>query len=293
MKKTKHLFLKYLGHDLRCGLLAQWSKYLVAFVPFGLLCLSLASFWNKLVLHNPEVDVPPLTYGDYLFAMLQNTHHPGCIGKITIFDEYGFPYTPGPQFQLLWVVPFVFLAFIVSFYPFKDLAGYGQQLLIRSRRRSTWWISKCAWVTACVTLYHGVLLAVPAVFALATGTMELMPTPDIQRVITATDLSTFTLWDMVLSTMLLPWLVCLSHSLLQLVISLYTQPVLGMIAICVLLVTPTFIATPLLPGNYMMTVRYGAATLDPLFGVLWMAALSLACVIAGGVYFKRKNIFSA
>ena len=292
MKKRNGLFFKYLLHDLRCGLTAQWLKYLLAFVPFAMLCLRTFTLANSLAETFPEADVPAPGYGDYLFAILRNTSHLNYVGQVTLYDDFGLPIRE-LSFNLLWLVPPIFLAFIVSFYPFKDLAGYGQQLLIRSRRRSTWWISKCTWVFACVTLYHGVLLATPALFALATGTMDFMPSVFLQVYASYLDLRTFTPWDMVLYAVLLPWLVCLTHSLVQLTVSLYTQPIYGMMTVCALLVTSVFFPLPILPGNYMSIMRCGFYVLDPLVGVLCMAALCIVSVVAGGLYFKRKNIFSA
>lgn len=289
MKKRQSLFLQYIRHDLRCGLMPQWVKYIVAFVPVGLLSLDVFSLWCSLCrLYD---GVPALTYGDYLFAMIRARGHRDCVGPFTLVIDNIVYVVQG--FDTLWQVPFIFLAFIVSFYPFKDLAGYGQQLLIRSRRRRIWWLSKCLWVVVCVTLHQAIMLLVPALFALCTGTMDFMPTVALQEAFGYMDLTNFTLRDMVLSTIVFPWLVCVTHSLLQLVVSLCTRPVIGMILITSMLVASQAIATPLLPGNYAITSRYGCSLLDPVSGLLFLTFVSIACVVIGGIVFQRKNILSA
>lgn len=289
MKKRQPLFLQYIRHDLRCGLLPQWVKYLVALAPVGMLCLSVFSHWQFLCSQHEGVPAP--TYGDYLFAMLKARGHMDCVGPFTLCINNMVIVIEGVD--MFWPVPFIFLAFIVSFYPFKDLTGYGQQLLIRSRRRRTWWASKCLWVVACVTLHQAVMLLVPALFALCTGTMDFMPTVSLQEAFAAMDLRNFTLTDMVLSTIVFPWLVCITHSLLQMLVSLCTQPMMGMILITSMLAASQLIATPLLPGNYVITSRYGCSLLAPVPGLVFLAVVSITCVVIGGIVFQRKNIFSA
>jgi len=274
----KNNIIKYIRHDLRNGVLGQKGKFLVSAFIFVFLCGTLLRTVITIQNHPHSGFMPDPTLGDYLYQLLQGMS----------------PFRPNSEdfeINVIWLLINLFLAYIVSFYPFKDLGGYGQLMLLRSQKRGHWWLGKCIWNIGCVTLYYGVMWAVAAVFALCTGTLSLVPTQAIQEVFSAGNVSALTPPRMLFHALLAPWLASVAISLLQMTVSLFTQPIIGIIAVCAVLVASIFTDSFLAPGNYLMLLRHGLP-INWELGCLWLVLIAAASVVVGYFGFKTRDIFS-
>ena len=115
--------------------------------------------------------------------------------------------------------------------------------------------------------------------------MELMEITDVA--------STVEEWRLTLQLTLLPWLVAVTLSQLQLCLSLWMQPVLGWVVSIVALLSSAYYASPLLLGNYAMALRDQQVLADGVIwqvGALYCMGLLLLCVLAGLISFQHTDI---
>lgn len=282
--KKKSVFFKYIHHDIRNGLVNQWIKYLIAAVIFLFLC---GTLYQLVVLDNGyssgNTHLSNPTLGDYLYHLL-------CGMELIVLGRSKFA-----TVDFLWVLINLFLAYIVSFYPFKDLHGFGQLMLIRSQKRDYWWMSKCIWIVGCVTLYYVVMWIAAIAFTVGTGgELTLVPTAEIQELATngRGSVEGLNAQNMLLRTLVYPWLASLTISMLQMTVSLLTQPVIGLLTVCVVVTVSIFNTSFWAPGNYMMLIRQHL----PIhwdWGCWLMVFVVLLSVAVGYIDFKRHDIFSA
>ncbi len=289
-RRREPLFLgNYIRHDLRMGILAGWPKYLLAAAIFLVCCADL--FFNHI--NFPYSDLPPydiepfLTCGDYLFFMFRGMKpYTANANEIFIVNAY-------------WVLIHLYLAFIVSFYPFRDLNGYGQLMLLQSKKRSGWWLSKCIWNTFSVVTYYALMYVVIFLFTLCTGGgLTLVPSPNIQYAYSGLTVSAIetTPQEVMMTAMLIPLLVSIGLCLLQMLVALILRPLAGIILSAILLGASIFLNIPLLPGNYLMILRSelenpgnGIGLTGALFFFVLFSALA---VFGGATVFSRHDILS-
>lgn len=78
-----------------------------------------------------------------------------------ISDSYVLP--------AFWLGIQIVIGFLVGYYPVNDMHTYGQQVLIRSKKRTKWWISKCVWNVATVIYCYVVMYGAMAVVCKIIG----------------------------------------------------------------------------------------------------------------------------
>jgi hypothetical protein len=165
-------------------------------------------------------------------------------------------------------------------------------MLLRSQKRWHWWLGKCIWNIGCVTLYYGVLWLAAAGTVLCTGgSFSLLPTQEIQTIVTKGNVAGLTAQSMLFHALLAPWLASAAISLLQMAVSLFTQPIFGIITVCAVLVASIFTDSFLAPGNYLMLLRHGLP-INWELGCLWLVLIAVASVVVGYFGFKKRDIFS-
>lgn len=106
--KKKGVLFQYIRHDIRSGIFGQRGKYIAALIIFLFLCASAYRLVCFVGIRSETLPNP--TMGDYLYKLLMGM-------KV---------YRPGDkefEVNVLWMLVNFFLAYIVSFYPFKDLHG--------------------------------------------------------------------------------------------------------------------------------------------------------------------------
>lgn len=269
-----------LAHDIRQGILAAWKQYLMALVLFLLLCLELFMTWCYWRESHPAA--PVLTAGDLWFHLFQG---------MKMFD----PADTNFRVNISWLMVNLYLAYVVSAYPFRDMKGFGQQVLLRWRNRRTWWLGKCLWSTGGVIVYYGTAAVAVVLFTLCTGgSWNLLPQPEVISTLTdGAASSAMTLPQMAVYGLLNPLLVSMGLSLLQLLVSLLLRPLAGLIVTASLLVISIFSSSPFLPGCYLMLMRTppqipdGVGTSGAvLFGLLTLAVT----VLVGCAAFARYDI---
>lgn len=274
----------YLRHDLKRGLGDRWIYFLVAAILFAMACGQLCQHHHGLLAAGDLAETyavePALSLGDYWCYLFRGT-------DIFVPGDTDF------RVNMLWVVIQVYLAFMVAQYPFEDLAGYGQQLLLRAHKRTSWWLSKCVWMTASVAAFYIVAMVTILIFGLLSGAaISLEPHAGVQAYFSSMDIRYAGpgFWPMVI---LLPFVTSLSLSFVQMALSLLTRPLIGLIFVAAALSGAIFYNAEWLTGNYLMLLRVSLTDgpgLRPAAGFLLSGSLILAGAVAGAAIIHRKDI---
>lgn len=115
MKLNENRLWLHIKHDIRVGIGGQWIKYFASAVIFAILSGTfLASISHLTAYATDGTSILSPSFGDFLISQFRGMRE---------FD----PNDKDFQINVLFLLTNLFLAFIVSFYPFKDLSGYGQK----------------------------------------------------------------------------------------------------------------------------------------------------------------------
>lgn len=273
----RRVFLRQLRHDLRQGILARW---MYALPILGFTLVMLLSFRNQVSFLNGQLNAPLApTFADaavYLFEGI-DVYHP----------------TPDSRFEIpvFWLVNNIYLLFMTAYYPIRDLSGFGKLFLLKSRRRSTAWASKCMWLLLSTVLIY--LLEYLLIFLVFPGHTPLAVTPELQQILGRYDPA---LWQSGLwgyFVFLTPVLTTLTLGMIQMVLSLLWLPIAGFVVDVVILTASAYYFSPLLIGNYTMlrrsSIMLGNGIQYPIAIAVEIMIL-MALAIFGGWYFKRYDI---
>jgi len=202
----------------------------------------------------------------------------------------------GDRFQIPgdWMIMNIFLTYVIGYYPLKDLKDYGSQILIRSKKRWQWWISKCIWIIASVLIYYAIGYIVIGIFSLFNGGVSLTPTYDINMSISNVNTLEFTSGKIIVMTVILPIIMSIALSLIRMTISMFIMPILSNIVLVSIIVASAYYCHPLLLGNYLMILRNDAISFErgvnTMVGLVLGVIVSILAVIIGNLRFKKMDI---
>ena len=272
MTRRQSCFWKYVRHDLHCGIFNQWPKYGVIATVLVWMCLMQFRGVQLMQQLAEEGVVVQATAGDYIANLLRGMEP---------FNPENIQFTV----NILWLFINLYLAYIVSFYPFKDLQGYGQQMLLRAQNRVQWWLCKCIWNILSVLTFYFVLYACAVAVALLTGA-QLQILPGVTGAVRFENAA-----DVWMQMVLCPVLVSVGISMLQMLIALLFKPLFGILGVCFILVLSIFTNSSFAPGNHLMMLR--VARLDIWPGLLLSFLFIAASISIGAVYFRKKDLFGS
>lgn len=237
-------FIRYLQFDFKKGVLRNKPLLLVPMVIAAVTFLDFSAKAHRYMLYG--MIKKNVCYGDYWFYLYGGMQE----------------YIPGPdntfQFPVVWILVFAVLPFILLNYPFKDLYGIGQQILVRAGKRSVWWLSKCCWNFCGTILYH-LVIQITGIALFCLFQMEISNHIHMDFVNLAFDAGSQGVWNpsrIPLSVFLLPVLVSAAINMLQMAASMFIRPIFSFFAVAVLLLASAYLLSPLLVGNYAMAFRY-------------------------------------
>lgn len=276
MKKS---FLFGLRCDLREGILRQYPRFLVVTLAFAFLalrdCLNLPKAAEAYELSQ---SVPTL-------ADCWCLHFGGMM-----YPVISLP----PMIDYIWIVGYLYLAVFIAYYPFRDLQGFGRQIILHSRRITLWWFGKCVWTAAAILAYCVSACIGMAAVTAAFGGFCFEPNLESIYVLNPIRIEkVFTAGDLLNHALLLP-VILLAVYLLELFISLLTKPIFGIMSTALILIGTMFSASPYFPFQGMMFIRTDAVLLENGANTGYCAAVccavSAALIAAGAFYMKRKDL---
>jgi hypothetical protein len=199
------------------------------------------------------------------------------------------------QLPAYWFLFHAYLFFLIGFYPVSELYLGNGQALIRTRSRKIWIVSKLFSIFLNITLYYGCFLLLLLIGNLLHGG-EIIPRNGI---IGLGGIAIFnkSISDLFVAFILLPLLVSVALGVIQILMSLFLDPVLSFMAVVGYLIASVFWMNPLLIGNFSMLYRQdwisGKATIDITTGTVLCFVLIVVALILGVIMFQRKDILPA
>lgn len=179
-------------------------------------------------------------------------------------------------------------------YPLNDLTEAGQQVIIRSVRKSGWFLSKCLWnLLSCVVyVLLGTLMAL-GFTVVAGGEIRLTNTPGAcDAVLQLYGTKALDAGQALTVAVILPTLTLMALNMLQMVLCLLVKPVFSFLICVCLLVVALFINSPYVLGNGAIASRSGVLLeqgLDPVAASLFCVAAIAVIVAVGVIRFDRMD----
>ena len=197
----------------------------------------------------------------------------------------------------LWLLCHLLILFFDLHYTSDDLSGVGQQMIYRAGGRIKWWVSKCIWNFVSVISYYIISMSTIIVFCLIKGNEISLTFSSFMRNIMyfgPKDLG-YETWDIALEVTLMPFLVTLALSILQMALSLVFKPTFAFIFSSVLLISSAYYMTPFLIGNFSMAVRSDKVVSNGLNltdGIIAAVLMIIIGIIIGILAIRRYNVLS-
>lgn len=282
MNSKNSVLIKQIKHDISMGIFHSWKKYILVIFIFATAC----AFFESGIIHN-------ITYGcikcrpslaDYLVEIFKG---------MKVYDITNKSPSNSFEIPVIWLMINLYLTYIVGSYPLNDLYGYGQQVLVHSKSRCQWWLSKCIWNICSVLVFYLIGYLVIFIFSLCTGDISFTLNHDINLLVSQVNTSKFKSADVFLVTVLLPIFTSVALCLLQMVVAFLSRPIFGCIVVICILVASAYNCLPFLIGNYLMILRNSVVIPNGVSTVVGISAgilLSVFSIIAGNIWFKKFDI---
>lgn len=279
-EKKKGSFFLQIKHDFYKGTIEGWKRYAIALCIFIFLCFVFQVRAEKIIQFNKISK--EISFSDFILFMFRG---------MNVFDGNAVELQDKlPQ----WFLVNIYLSIIIGYFPLKDLSESGIQVLIRTKSRVSWWLSKCLWVIYNVLIYYTIFIIVITVFSLFHGGLSLELSKELNLILSNLDISKFNFKGILVVGIILPLITSITFSLIQLLISLFTNSIISnMFIITVLTLTP-FYCNSFFIGNYLMILRsnlnIGDSGVSIVYGIVICVVLSIATIFIGANKIKRYDI---
>lgn len=200
----------------------------------------------------------------------------------------------------VWMSLCIMCGLMVLDYLYSDMRGIGRNVLVYSKKKSLWWISKCITSVIAITIVYVIVWIMSFVFmCVSKGSIEGVHTDmfitmySIHTSILPSDMLEYSQAAVCLYIVLYPWFISVCIGLFQTALSLYTGPVISFVIILIFDTLSVFSNNILLCGNWTMAERCSILAEDGLniYVMLAMAAvLAIVSVIVGWHGFEKKDI---
>lgn len=199
-------------------------------------------------------------------------------------------------FPTVWIGLFLFCSFMVLNYPLRDLHNIGTQILIRTKGRTFWWLSKCFWNFASTISYHGIVFLtlgimcfifhVPFIWQLNAEAVSCMFGLFLDEVPSGR-IPFLVFW--------IPVILSVAINLFQMMLTLFFKPIFSYLFSCALFLTSSYLMSPIVLGNYGMVLRtkwINKQGVSPEVGIIICLAISGIAIIGGGIRFCNMDILN-
>lgn len=277
-------YIKLLWFDIRNGIILSPALFVVPLAVAFIACFDLSHQISVLNEFNYMGTWVRESFADYMVYIY------GGMDKYVPKSGSNF------LFPVRWAIVFLMPAFLTLNYPFRDMQGVGQQILVRTGGRTAWWISKSIWNVFSVLLYHFCIFATALFFCIARGGNIIGEiNKELQYRVFRFDRSSLLydeqFWS--LAIIFIPVLVSLSINLLQMTLSLFIKPIFSFLVVAFIMISSAYLTSPYLIGNYAMSMRYDIVIKDGVSmssGVVISLVSIFAAVFIGVLRFHRYDV---
>lgn len=287
-------------YDFINGIVHQWKKFLLIAVVYAVLIT------DFLVRCKTKHFMGQYTSSDiilYIFrGMLEGrTKQKRTFYNIILYIFRGMRWIVDVQTDIniptAYILPNILIGFAIGNYPFKDINGYGGMVLMRAGKKLVWWISKCIWAVLTACICYGILILEIAGVSLAGGRLSLQVNRQVCISIDGYDKTLIknnpNLTRLAVYMISVGLLTTIAICLVQICVSQIMGPIIGYIAVVVIMIMGVFFRSFLFIGNGFMALRNimytpegGSLTLTIIADIM----LIVISVIAGYVSFRRMDI---
>jgi hypothetical protein len=273
-------FVKVFIKDIRRALYIERYRFLIAFLLIMALVLLPTDIANAINEKSPEYG--NMNFWDYLFYMLSGMEYvkPEKIQNIQI------------PFQ--WMAMQFLCGFVILDYIQKDEEGIGKAILLRTRNKLNWWLSKCLCLMCMVVCVYAVLYGV--CICLSEINFEISGELHMELLKSVCKLDNIYQYadGMKIYLLTTPLVISLGITLLQAGISQFISPVIGLVAVLSIDVLSVFSNSSMLWGNWGMLLRSRLCAGDGISiwkGLIAGVLIGLTGIVAGALRFCKKDIF--
>lgn len=274
-------FYKLLAYDMRNGFRSGLTKLFIISLLVSAFCIDFYMRKKSTYFFDPVT--PSGTSIDYLFYIFAGIKE--YIPSLN--DEFIFP--------AKWLLLHLFILYSTLYYPDRDLSSIGLNILIRTKGRFSWWISKSIWNICYVTACYLVIFLTVYTFGLVINepiSLEITPMFVNDLLLAESTFDTFSS-KLVPVIILLPLLVSISLNLLQMTCSLLIKPIYSFGLMGIILLASAYLMRSFFIGNYAMPIRSEYVVKNGLqmsTGVILSSVIIIFSFLIGVIYFKRYDI---
>lgn len=195
-------------------------------------------------------------------------------------------------FPFVWMLIQFLVPFMIYSYCNDDCEGVGIDFLMKCRSRRLWWNSKCLWNCLTVLSVYAIQYATAFVYGLCNGNLSMKINYELFEKISNKSVpdNAANVW-IIVYMLVMPVVVSLVTALVQMTISMFTNPMIGMLAVMAWNVMSVFINNPIMIGNNSMVVRSSVYNTQRI--QVWQSAavcivVYIVVYVVGMIGFKKK-----
>ena len=178
----------------------------------------------------------------------------------------------------------------LSVYTSGDLEEHGSVMIVKSRSRAGWWLSKCVWCMFSTLLAY-VIYYIPMflIFAWRGIPMKMHLT---KRLVT-TSVEGFLNWktaDVCAVVLFIPVAVMMFLCLLQMLLEVVWSPAVAIILLLVIQGISAYKQSVFLWGNWGIPVRMLKTPIGYIGNLRCSIAGIIVCIVIGTILFKRRDL---
>ena len=276
------MIVKFFQHDIRQGLVKYIGRYILA-VLIGAIACGMVDQAGEYFQQWYGQNLSIWEYGLNLFQ-----GQSPFVFKKGSNNSFEVPMT--------WFMLYLCLMFCVGDYIRQDMHGFGMYMMVKSRKRSIWWCSKCVWCICVNLLYFACAWLGTLAYAWARyGEISFRDHITLANMIYGTDFIGVGASDMLVNLLVLPLMVGIIQSLLQMILTVQYSSSAGMVVVFMMLVVSSYYGSSYLPHGYAMIARFfssdGADALSVRFGLLYLTIWIIALWVIGYIIVRKKDVF--
>lgn len=276
-------FYKLLKYDLKNGFRVGGLKLMIIILMTLAFCLDF--YLRKDIVYMVDPLTPSGTWMDYLFYIFAG------IKEYTpsITEEFIFP--------IKWILIHLFILYSTLYYPHRDLSSLGLNVLVRTKGRLAWWLSKSIWnISYVLSCYISIFLTIIIFCLVANEPISLEITPMFVNDLLDAG-SPFDTFPSYLASiiLLMPMFISIVLNLVQMTLGLFIKPLYSFGMMAVILLASAYFLNPFFIGNYAMPIRSEYVIengLQATTGVMLSALIMTLAFLIGSFYFKRYDILA-
>ncbi|MBE5943678.1 MAG: hypothetical protein E7258_02035 [Lachnospiraceae bacterium] len=280
------MIFRFVSHDLNEGIIRYRKRYLLIILVAIISCFML----------DRSTEYITTTYGGYWTPLEY--------GINLFLGRYPFVYRPDSMdtftVPFVWILTYILLAFVIGDYVQKDMQGYGMYMMLKSKKRSYWWISKCVWCVIVNLVYFGLIWLTYISYAwMKNGDIAIYKNLFIRSNYFGWRFEDKSVGFLIMMVVVMPILVGVVQSIIQIFLSVVFDATVTMVFVAGGLVLSCYYGNPLIPHGYGMLLRYYKDESNPDFvpndiqsGIVILLTMIVIATVVGYVFFRRKNILS-